>query len=371
MSGTGDCRVRRQTRSHPGRICVLLLGLACFLPPASTSAQPGVSFEAGDLVVRTTEDLKLYREGKQIASWGESWVIGADARPSVYAASMDGGALVLRRYTSTADYIEYRSAALGAGLLLSKVLHWRGKAYIVYTIDHEENAAGPWKGDGGEGRVSGRWVCVVPFDPQKGEFLRPIPLRDEFGRAEIIVKAKKLTDGRPLPRGARDAVLESGLFDAAITPRGELWLSTQGKLTSYMLGGLPPGLLKLLDPEHIEGFGQRTGKIDWWISRHGNGTGIEPLSDTHLVVVDGNPPGGLTIVNTIDPPASRRLCSAVFPDDKQSWGLRPVLDLGDEILVAHTHPDVDKIYRISRATGEVLGSLAQGVGIRDMALIGE
>jgi len=348
----------------------LVLGVACVLPPASTSAQPGVSFEPGDLVVRAREDLKLYREGKQVASWGESWVIGADAQPSVYAASVDGEALVLRRYTSTADHAEYRSEALGAGLVVSKVLHWRGRAYIVYTIDHEEDAAGPWE-EGGEGRVSGRWVCVLPFDPQTGEFLRPIPLRDEFERAEIIMKAKELTDGRPIPTGARDAVLELGLFDAAITPRGELWLSTQGKLTSYMLGGLPQGLLELLDPEHIEGFGQRVGKIDWWVSRHGNGTGVEALSDTQLIVVNGNPPGGLTIVNTVDPPASRALCGAVFPDDEQAWGLRPVLDLGDEILVAHTHPDVDKVYRVSRATGEVLGTLVEGIGIRDMALIGE
>ncbi len=372
LPGTRNCPTRRPMRPHPGLPWLLALpfGLACFLPRTLTSAQPGVSFESGDLVVRTKGSLLLYRGGEQIASWGESWVIGTDAQPSVYAASADGEALVLRRYTSTADHTEFRSEALGAGLTVSKVLHWRGKAHIVYTIDHEENAAGPWE-EGDEGRVSGRWVCVIPFDPAAGEFLRPIPLRDEFERAEIIMRPKELTDGSPIPVGARDAVLEGGLFDAAITPRGELWLSTQGKLTSYMLGGLPEGLLKLLDPDNIEGFGQRVGKIDWWISRHGNGTGVAALSDTRLIVVNGNAPGGLTIVNTVDPPASRPLCQAVFPEDKPAWGLRPVLDLGDEILVAHSHPDVDKIFRVSRATGEVLGTVVEGIGIRDMALIGE
>lgn len=372
LSGMSNCPARRLVTPHPRLpgLLTLFAGAACFLLTAGTSAQPGVSFEPGDLVVRGRDSLLLYRDGKQIASWGDSWVIGAGAQRSVYAASVDAEALVLRRYTSTADCTKCRSDALGAGLVVSKVLHWRGRAYVVYTIDHEENAAGPWE-EVVEGRVSGRWICVIPFDPRTGEFLRPIPLRDEFERAEIIMKVKELTDGSPIPPGARDAVLELGLFDAAITPRGELWLSTQGKLTSYMLGGLPQGLLRLLDPEHIEGFGRRVGKIDWWVSRHGNGTGIAALSDTRLIVVNGNAPGGLTIVNTVDPPASRPLCEAVFPDDKQAWGLRPVLDLGDEILVAHTHQDVDKILRVSRATGEVLGTLVEGIGIRDAALIGE
>ncbi len=355
-----------------GAACLhaLLLGSACFLSISTVSAQPVALFEADDLVVRTKADLKLFRDGKQIASWGESWVIGAGAQLGMYAAFADGEVLVLRHYISTTDFSEHRSETLGPGLIVSKILHWRGRAYIVYTIDHEENAAGPWEEGAVEGQVRGRWVCVIPFDPQKAEFLPPIPLKDEFGRAEIIMKPKTLADGRPIPKGTRDAVLELGLFDAAITPRGELWLSTQGKLTSYMLGGLPQGLLKLLAPENIEGFGQRVGKIDWWISRHGNGTGIEPLSDTRLVVVNGNPPGWLTIVNTVDPLSSRPLCRAVFPDDEQVWGLRPVLALDNEILVAHTHPKVDKIYRVSRATGEVLGTLAEGIDIRDMALIG-
>ncbi|MFH1920069.1 MAG: hypothetical protein ABIP48_09310 [Planctomycetota bacterium] len=168
----------------------------------------------------------------------------------------------------------------------------------------------------------------------------------------------------------RDAVLDLGLWDATITPSGTLWLSTQGKITAYRIGGLPVGLTKLLDPAKIEGLGQRTQKIDWWISRHGNGTGIVALSDTEIAVVNGNPPGGITVVNPLAPPSSVQLSQNVFPDAPSKWGLRSVIDVGDALLVAHGHADVAAIYRVSKVTGAV-STFASNIVAHEMARIRE
>ena len=88
-----------------------------------------------------------------------------------------------------------------------------------------------------------------------------------------------------------------------------------------------------------------------------------------VLVVNGNPPGWLTVVNTDRPRDSVHLTRSVFPDDPQVWGLRPVLATRDEILVAHTHPKVAKVYRVSRTTGEILGTFAEGVVAREMIQI--
>jgi len=351
------------------RRAALSVALVWCLATAPAASQP-MSFQDGDVVVRAADNLQLYRDHEKVATWGQSWTVGADDRGNVWAGWVDGNSLVLRQYSSTTEYTEHHSQMAGDDLALHKILYRRGTLYLVYSRPHEEDAVGPWEEDTRpSGRVSGRWVHLLPFSVQSASFAGPIPLKDQFGRAEIIVKSRKLTDGKPIPKGVRDGVLELILFDATIMPAGELWLSTQGKLTSYRIGGLPTGLLELLDPMKIEGFGQRARKIDWWVSRHGNGTGVTALSDTELVVVNGNPPGWLTLVNTDNPEASSPLCRDVFGDDPAEWGLRPVLVAGNEILVGHSHVKVARGYRVSRSTGEVLGIFGAGVSIRGLARI--
>jgi len=321
-----------------------------------------VDFKAGDVVVRTREHLKLYREGREVTHWGESWHICADGRGRVWAGAMKDKRLTLRCYRSPAVHEDVASTDLGRGASLAKIVRCGDLLYAVHTVPHEEEITGPWGGRAKRaGRISGKWVHVLPFSLSSRRFLPPIPLRDDFGQPEVLVQERKLTDGKPFPKGVRPAALSVTLFDATVTPSGELWLSTQAKITSYRLSGLPSGLLTILDPARIEGYGQRTKKIDWWISRHGNGTGIIALSDTRVLVVNGNPPGGLTVVDTDCPRDSVPLTRSVFPDSPQLWGLRPVLATRNDILVAHTHPKVAKIYRISRTTGDVLGTFAEDV----------
>ena len=350
-------------KSDPWLGCEWLSVLA--LSAASMAAPAG--FKPGDVVIRTREHLKLYRDGKETARWGEPWHICEDGQGRLWAGAITGQQFVLRCYRSSAAHEDVGSTDLGEGASLAKILRWGDSLYVVYTVPHEEEISGPW--DGGPkqaGRISGKWGHVLPFSLSSRCFLRAIPLRDDFGQSEILANGRKLTNGKPLPKGVRAAMLALVLFDATITPSGELWLSTQAKITSYRLGGLPSGLLTILDPAKIEGYGHRANKIDWWISQHGNGTGIAALSDTQVLVVNGNPPGGLTVVNTSRARDSVHLTRAVFPDDKQLWGLRPVLATRNEILVAHTHPKVAKIYRVSRTTGEVLGTFAEDVIAREM-----
>ena len=327
-------------------------------------------FKPGDVVVRTREHLRLYRNGRETAEWGEPWHICEDGQSRLWAGVIKGQQLVLRCYRSPAVHEDIPSAKLGEGASLAKILRCGDSLFAVYTVPHEEEISGPWDGAPKQaGRIRGTWIRVLPFSLSSRHFLRPIPLRDEFGQPEILAKERKLTDGKPVPKGVRPTMLSVVLFDAGITPSGELWLSTQAKITSYRLGGLPSGLLTILDPAKIEGYGQRTKKIDWWISQHGNGTGITALSDTEVLVVNGNPPGWLTIVNTNRPRDSVHLTRSIFPDDPQLWGLRPVLATRDEILVAHTHPKVAKVYRVSRTTGEILGTFAEDVVAWEMAEI--
>lgn len=323
----------------------------------SLRAAPGegdAPFEGGDVVVRLRESLGILRNGKLVSAFGESWCIDADAEGRVWAGVAEGACMRLRCYTSTGRHDEFAGETICEGLVLHRILHWRGSPYLVYSIPHEEALAGPWaKAESAGERVQGRWLHVLSFDVAAQRFRRPMPLTDYLGQPELILRERKLTDGRSMPKGVRDTALLLGLWDATITPSGTLWLSTQGKLTGYGIGGLPVGLTKLLDPAKIEGLGRRTGKIDWWISRHGNGTGVTALSDTKLVVVNGNPPGGLTFVDTEEPRDSVPLTQSVFPTDPGEWGLSPVVDAGEDILVAHRHPKVAKVYRVSKATGAV------------------
>ena len=354
-------------RSNPwlGRewLSVLTLAAASIGAPAETD----VAFRPGDVVIRTREHLRLYRAGKELRRWGEPWHVCEDGRGRLWAGAIKGQQLVLRGCRSTVASEDVVSRELGKGAALFNILHCGDSLYAVYTVPHEEEISGPWHDTPKQtGRISGRWIHVLPFSLSSQRFRRAIPLRDDFGQSEILAKERKLTDGKPVPKGVRPAMLVLVLFDAAITPSGELWLSTQGKITSYRLGGLPSGLLTILDPAKIEGYAQRTKKIDWWISQHGNGTGITTLSDTEVLVVNGNPPGWLTVVNTDRPRDSVHLTRSVFPDDPQVCGLRPVLATRDEILVAHTHPKVAKVYRVSRTTGEILGTFAEGVIARGM-----
>ena len=336
--------------------------------PSVEGAELG--FADGDIVIRSRDSVKLYRDRKEIASWGESWHVCTDNRGSAWLGIEQGERVVLRRHTSPSQFHEHKSGVIGQGLKLVKILRWQDWLYLVYTAPHEEDVAGPWQGGPHpKGRIRGDWVHVLPFSMESESFGRPIPLRDFFGQSEIIVREKKLVDGRPIPKGVRKSVLLLILFDAAMASNGELWLSTQSRITSYRLAGLPTGLLKILDPAKIEGYGQRSKKIDWWISQHGNGTGIAALSATEVLVVNGNPPGWLTIVDTVRPENSRPLTRAVFPDDPALWGLRPVLVLDDEILVAHTHPKVARVYRVSRHTGQSLGTFAEGVAALEMVQI--
>jgi len=331
--------------------------------------RPDVPFANGDIIVRTQKCLSLFRDRTQVTTFGSAWHIGADDRGRLWASAADEGGIRLRCYTSTAEYEEYLTSLDAEDIQLHKVLYWDDSAYVLYSIPWEGAADGPWTVETEKaGRIRGRWVHVVFLDPSTGSFGRPIPLSDFFGRPEIVMPSRKLVDGRPLPKGVRDTVLDLGLWDATITPSGRLWLSTQAKITEYRIGGLSVGLTKLLDPAKIEGIGQRTQKIDWWISRHGNGTGIVALSDTEVAVVNGNPPGGITIVNPLDPPSSAQLTESVFPDAPPKWGLRPVIDVGDAILVAHTHADVAAIYRVSKAMGAV-STFASNVATYEMVQI--
>jgi len=337
---------------------------------------PDVSLAGGDVIVRTQKGLSLTRDRTQITTFGVAWHIGSDDRGRLWAGAVDEDKIRLRCYTSTAKYEDYVTSQVAEDVQLHKVQYWDNSPYVLFSIPWEGAVDGPWTDEAEmetaetPGRIRGRWVQVVSLDPSTGSFRRPIPLSDFFGRPEIIMSSRKLVDGRPLPKGVRDTVLDLGLWDATITPSGTLWLSTQGKITAYRIGGLPVGLAKLLDPTKIEGLGQRAQKIDWWISRHGNGTGIAALSDTEIAVVNGNPPGGITIVNPLAPARSVQLTQSVFPDAPPKWGLRPVVDVGDAILVAHGHADVAAIFRVSKVTGEV-STFASNVAAYEMARIRE
>ena len=330
---------------------------------------PDVPFANGDIIVRTQKCLSLIRDRTQVTTFGAAWHIGADDRGRLWAGAVDENSIRLRCYTSTAEYEEYVTSPDAEDVQLHKVLYWDNSVYVLYSILWEGAADGPWTVQTETtGRIRGRWVHVVSLDPSTGSFRRPIPLSDFFGRPEIVMAARKLVDGRPLPKGVRDTALDLGLWDATITPSGRLWLSTQGKITAYRLGGLPIGLTKLLDPAKTKGIGQRTQKIDWWISRHGNGTGIAALSDTEIAVVNGNAPGGITIVNPLAPASSIQLTQSVFPNAPPRWGLRPVIDVGDAILVAHGHAEVASIYRVSKLTGAV-STFASNVAAFEMVQI--
>lgn len=316
--------------------------------------QTELPFRDGDIIVRTQKCLSVLRDATLIATFGEPWHIAADGQGQLWAGAVDAGRIRLRRYTSTAKYEDHVNASVAEDVQLHKILCWDGSPYVIYSSPWEETVDGPWTEETKTtGRLGGRWVHVLSLEPSAGSFRRAIPLTDFFGKPEIIMPERKLIDGRPLPKGVRSATLDLVLFDATITPSGTLWLSSQGKITAYRLGGLPAGLLNLLDPGKIEGLGQRTNKVDWWISRHGNGTGIAALSDTEIAVVNGNAPGGVTIVNPLDPRSSVQLSQSVFPNEPPKWGLCPVVDVGDALLVAHRHPEVARIYRVSKTTGAV------------------
>jgi hypothetical protein len=337
----------RAARLGPVAILVVLIGLP-------SRAAPGTEFVDGDIVVRTRSSLSIIRQGKQVTAFGTSCPITADDRGCLWAGSAENGAIKLRRYTSTSNWTEHVSPFLADEANVHRTLHWDDSPYVVVSIPREEDVTGPWI-EGGEesGRLRGRWVHAISFDPTTESFRRPIPLTDFFGKPELIMQKRTLVGGQPLPKGVRETALLLGLWDATITPSGTLWLSTQGKITAYRIGGLPAGLTKLLNPAKIEGLGQRTHKIDWWISRHGNGTGLTALSDTEIAVVNGNAPGGITLVNTIDPPNSVPLAPSIFPGAPPKWGLSPVVNIGEALLVAHRHPAVATIYRVSRTTGDV------------------
>ena len=328
------------------------------------------SFAPGDLVVATPQELILYRAGQRLVAWGKRQRVCAGKGALLWGGEAGTGRVILRRYRSPTEVREWTSPRLGDGLVLAKLLCRKQWIYAIYTIPHEETVTGPWaEGAAGKGRLAGAWVHVLPFDTSTQRFGSPIPLRDLFGQAEIVVRHKKLVSGAPIPKGVRSDALYLGLWDAALTPDGTLWLSTQTRLTSYRIGSLPQGLTTILDPAQIEGYGQRSSKIDAVLGNYGNNTAICALTDRDLAVVSGNPPGGLTVVNTSNPELSRPLTRSIFAQEEQVWGLAPVLAMPDQMLVAHRHPKVARIYRISRTTGESLGIFAEGIIATELVLI--
>jgi hypothetical protein len=356
-------------RRMGGRWTAIVSGTASVLLAITATGAPP-TFAPGDIVMSTPKELVLYRAGQRLAAWGERQRICAGKAGRLWGGTAATGRVVLRQYQSPTDVQEWTSPPLGDQLVLAKLLRRGQWIFAVYTIPHEEAPAGPWvEGVAGKERLAGRWVHVLPFDSAAERFGAPIPLRDLFGRAEMVVRHKKLVSGAPLPKGVRPNVLYLGLWDAALTPDGTLWLSTQTRLTSYRIGSLPQGLTTILNPARIEGYGQRSKKLDGIVGNYGNNTGICALNDRDLAVVNGNPPGGLTVVNTDSPGLSRPLSRSIFATEKQAWGLAPVLALPEQILVAHRHPQVARIYRVSRATGESLGTYAEGVIATEMVLI--
>ena len=280
--------------------------------------------------------------------------------------------LRLRCYTSTAKYEDYVTSPVAEDVQLHKVQYWDNSPYLLFSIPWEGAADGPWTSADGDGNGAHPWTLgacglsrslhgkLWSTNPPE-RFLRQTGDRfavQEAGRRSSVAERCARHGAGPRPVGCHDHAVGHVVAQHPSQDHG-------------IPNRRPPSRTdQTAGPAKIEGIGQRTQKIDWWISRHGNGTGIAALSDTEIAVVNGNPPGGITIVNPLAPSSSVRLTQSVFPDAPPKWGLRPVIDIGDALLVAHTHADVATIYRVSKVTGAV-STFASNVVAFEMAQIRE
>jgi hypothetical protein len=288
-------------------------------------------FRSGDLVVRTKVDLQVYRGTQKVLAFGESGAIAADRTGGVWVGLNRDGKLVLRRYSSTEVYREYSAAMPGTVASVRKVLASDGALFVVFTVDRGQ---------------AGQPIEVIRFSTADNTFSHPFALRDAKGNAEVLT--------------------EEGLWDAALLPSGQLWLSGypsgSGGMAGYAVGNLPAGLEKEFGVETMGGNVHVLQVNPGLPTKSGNNRGIAVWSDTQLLVLDGAS-GRLSIFDPVNPDDATRsypLTKAVDATIPGTWGGFISVLNGKQRMLVNSGISC-KIYQIDPTTNQVTGELASGV----------
>ncbi len=319
-----------------------------------TRVQDNVNqLQAGDYVLRGTGDLLWYRGDEQLARWGLSWAICADHEQHLWAGFVQDGKITLRRFSAPAKYQDYVSAAGFDGGSISKIILAGDYLHLLVTVPHE-------------GKQSERLIKLVPFSVSSASFGQEVVLNDNNGQPELLLLSP-LPPADRLPKARRE-LLTHGIWDASLFGKNQLWISTQDKIISYLIGKVAPAAdrAKIV---YAEGTGMRKKVIHQRDADVGNPRGITPYSETQLALVDCSGNGRLILLDALSSDSSAELTKQIDPEVTFAWGWNSVLVSKDDIFVSNLHPDAGRVVRIDRASGRVKGDLVSGFPVSEIVEI--
>lgn len=321
----------------------------------------GAFFRPGDVVVRTAQDLRVFRQEHQAAQWAASGPVCLGADRTVWTASAEANCVVLREYYSPSKHTQFASEPIEGLLEVHKVLRLDQQLFVIFTVKYEEKTK--------DGLLSAAAIQVMTYSLGEKKFGVPFGLKDHSGQPELCVgKQFQLDNGKPLPV-KREGSPSIGVFEATFLGKSCLCISSQSTIYFYRVGQIPAPLAGLFALEDVPEYGMRTGEITAGESGHGNNWGLAPISDHELLVVDMALPGKVTVVDVDDPDKSRPLTKQIDPSVGGWGGFRAICLRKNDLLVANVQDKTQKIYRIDRATGQVKDTFAQGVGGLEMIAI--
>jgi len=322
------------------------IGMVTVTPVQDNTSQ----FQAGDYIFRGLSDLRWYRGDEQLARWGQSWAICADSHQQLWAGFVQDGRITLRRFTAPTKSQDYVSATGFEGGSLSKIIFADDHLHLVVTVPHQ-------------GKPSERLIKLVPFTISGASFGQEIVLNDYNGQPELLM-LPPLPPISKLPK-PRKELLTHGIWDAALFGKSQLWISTQDKVISYLIGEIPSAV----DHAKIayeEGSGMRKKVIHRLDADVGNPRGIAACSETQIALVDCSGNGRLILLGVLGPVSSVELTSQIDPKVTFAWGWNNVLVSKDDIFVTNLHPNAGRVVRIDRASGRVKGELVSGFPVAEI-----
>lgn len=288
------------------------------------------SFQSGQILIRDDKNFYIFNNmGVEIKKFSGSAPMLWMENIGLITSKIENGFVIFKVFKTPEDSYEIKTEIKAKSI---KKLIKKDEGFILLYIEPEKDAIK---------------VAIFSID---FKCISDIYLRDPSGNCEILKEEK------------------ASIHDALIF-KDKLWISGypyhSGATSFYSLISsqkVPEEIKDLFSEEEIEGAieknrGKRIGEIS---GIAGNSRGICLYDERNLILVDTNLPGKLTIFSP-ETNESKILTISIDPSLNEKWGFYGVLVLENEILVSNVHPNVKKIYRIDKKTGQVKGIFASGI----------
>jgi len=287
-------------------------------------------FQPGQILIRDDKNFYIFNNmGVEIKKFSGSAPMVWIKDIGLITSKIEDGFVIFKVFKTPEDFYKIKTEIKAKSV---KKLLKKDEEFILLYIEPEKDA-----------------IKVAIFS-KDFKCISDIYLRDPSGNYEILKEGKAF------------------IYDAVIF-KDKLWISGypyhSGEISFYPIvfsKKVPEEIKDLFSEEEIiaeveKNKGKRIGKIS---GIAGNNRGIGLYDDKNLISVDTNLPGKLTIFSP-ETNESKILTISIDPSLNEKWGFYGILVLENEILVSNVHPNVKKIYRIDKKTGQVKGIFASGI----------